>query len=105
MERPPHERASAWGAFRARKVPCDAAPITLAFDARGVPTITAQSIPDAMFGLGYAHARDRLWQMELFRRVAQGRLSEVLGLFVRALRRQPGTSLPARRACESRATG
>ncbi len=42
-----------------------AAPVRIETDARGVPTIRAQSIPDAMFGLGYAHARDRLWQMEI----------------------------------------
>ncbi len=56
-----------------------AAPIRIDFDAHGVPTIHAQSIPDAMFGLGYLHARDRLWQLEFQRRVGAGRLSEVLG--------------------------
>src|SRR5262249_42899358 len=34
---------------------------------------------DALFGLGYVHAQDRLWQMEFQRRVGHGRLSEVLG--------------------------
>src|SRR5439155_9504790 len=34
---------------------------------------------DALFGLGYVHAQDRLWQMELQRRIGHGRLSEVLG--------------------------
>ena len=56
-----------------------AAPIRIETDARGVPTIRAQSIPDALFGLGYAHARDRLWQMEFQRRVGSGRLAEILG--------------------------
>ncbi len=56
-----------------------AAPIRIETDARGVATIRAQSIPDAMFGLGYAHARDRLWQMEFERRVGSGRLAEILG--------------------------
>ena len=56
-----------------------AAPVRIETDARGVPTIRAQSIPDAFFGLGYAHAKDRLWQMEFQRRVAAGRLSEILG--------------------------
>jgi penicillin amidase len=55
------------------------APISIEFDAHGVPTIRAQSIPDAMFGLGYVHARDRLWQMEFQRRVGAGRLAEILG--------------------------
>lgn len=61
------------------KVAGHSAEITLAYDAHGVPTIHAQSIPDAMFGLGYAHARDRLWQMEFERRVGSGRLAEILG--------------------------
>src|SRR4029450_10742959 len=61
------------------KVPGHAAPIALALDAHGVPTIRAQSIPDAMFGLGYAHARDRLWQMEFERRVGSGRPAGLRG--------------------------
>ena len=48
-------------------------------DADGVPYIYAQTDLDAMFGLGYVHAQDRLWQMEFQRRVGAGRLSEVLG--------------------------
>ena len=56
-----------------------AAPVRIESDARGVPTIRAQSIPDAFFGLGYAHAKDRLWQMEFQRRIAAGRLAEILG--------------------------
>ncbi len=56
-----------------------AAPVRIETDARGVPTIRAQSIPDALFGLGYVHARDRLWQMEFERRVGSGRLAEILG--------------------------
>ncbi|MEX0879112.1 MAG: penicillin acylase family protein [Thermoanaerobaculia bacterium] len=48
-------------------------------DSRGIPTIRARSIPDAFFGLGYVHAKDRLWQMEFQRRVGAGRLSEILG--------------------------
>ena len=48
-------------------------------DARGVPWIRAESPEDAFFGLGYAHARDRLWQMEFQRRIGAGRLAEILG--------------------------
>ena len=44
-----------------------------------VPHIVAQSEYDAFFTVGYVHAQDRLWQMELTRRVGMGRLSEVLG--------------------------
>ena len=53
--------------------------VTIATDAHGVPAIRAASIPDAMFGIGWAHARDRLWQMEFDRRVGSGRLAEILG--------------------------
>jgi penicillin amidase len=45
----------------------------------GVPTISAANEHDAFFGLGWVHAEDRLWQMDFQRRVASGRLSEVLG--------------------------
>jgi len=38
-----------------------AAAVRIETDSRGVPTIRASSIPDAIFGLGYVHARDRLW--------------------------------------------
>ncbi len=55
------------------------APLTIARDARGVPTITAASWADAWFGLGYVHAQDRLFQLDLHRRVAAGRLSEIVG--------------------------
>jgi penicillin amidase len=55
------------------------APVEILFDSLGVPHIWAQSIPDAYFGQGYVHATHRLWQMELFRRVSQGRLSEIFG--------------------------
>lgn len=48
-------------------------------DADGIPHIYAASHQDAVFGLGFAHAQDRLWQMEFQRRVGTGRLSEVVG--------------------------
>jgi penicillin amidase len=49
------------------------------FDDFGVPHIYANSQKDAMTALGYVHAQDRLWQMELLRRIAPGRLSEMFG--------------------------
>lgn len=55
------------------------APAEVVRDRWGVPHIYARSDADAYFALGYAHAQDRLFQMELSRRVAQGRLSELLG--------------------------
>ncbi len=56
-----------------------AAPVEILRDRYGIPHIFAQSEQDAHFGLGFAHAQDRLWQMEMNRRVASGRLAEVLG--------------------------
>ena len=55
------------------------APVELLRDAYGIPHIRASSIEDAYFGLGFAHAQDRLWQMEMSRRIAAGRLSEIVG--------------------------
>ena len=48
-------------------------------DNANVPHILSTSAPDVFFGLGYAHAQDRLWQMVVMRRTAQGRLSEIFG--------------------------
>ena len=53
--------------------------VTIRRDAHGIPTITADSTDDGWWGLGYAAARDRLWQMEYDRRRAAGRWSEVVG--------------------------
>jgi penicillin amidase len=52
---------------------------TVYFDEFGVPHIYASSSKDAMVALGYVHAQDRLWQMELMRRIAPGRLSAIFG--------------------------
>ena len=49
------------------------------FDDFGVPHIYASSEKDAMTALGYVHAQERLWQMELLRRIAPGKLSEIFG--------------------------
>jgi len=48
-------------------------------DTYGVPHIYAKSEPDLFFALGYTAAQDRFWQMEFYRRLGHGRLSEVLG--------------------------
>ncbi len=53
--------------------------VNIFYDDYGVPHIYAQNELDARRALGYAHAQDRLWQMELIRRIAAGRLSEVFG--------------------------
>ena len=56
-----------------------AAPVEILRDRFGVPHIFARSERDAHFALGFVHAQDRLWQMEMNRRTGSGRLSEVLG--------------------------
>jgi penicillin amidase len=61
------------------RVPGLSGPVTIEIDDRGIPTIRAATAEDALFGQGYAHARDRLWQMDWQRRVGAGRLSEILG--------------------------
>ncbi|MDA0225714.1 MAG: penicillin acylase family protein [Proteobacteria bacterium] len=55
------------------------APVEILRDAWAIPHIFAASVDDAMFALGYAHAQDRLWQMEMNRRIGAGRLAEILG--------------------------
>jgi len=49
------------------------------FDKFGIPHIYGQNEEDVYFALGYVHARERLFQMEMMRRVPAGRLSEILG--------------------------
>ncbi len=53
--------------------------VTISRDNYAIPYIEAKNDSDTFFGLGYAHAQDRLWQMMLLRRIAQGRLSEIIG--------------------------
>lgn len=54
-------------------------PVEVFYDEYGIPHIYAQNETDAYLALGYVHAQDRLFQMEMIRRAASGRLSEVLG--------------------------
>ena len=53
--------------------------IEILFDEKGIPQVWADNEQDAWFGVGWQHAADRLFQMELTRKVAQGRLSEMFG--------------------------
>ena len=55
------------------------APVTVRIDQRGVPFIRAATLEDAATALGYVHARDRMFQMDLMRRVASGRLAALFG--------------------------
>ena len=54
-------------------------PVTVRFNDWGVPHVAAQSTADMATAVGYVHANDRLVQLELGRRLAAGRLAEVLG--------------------------
>jgi penicillin amidase len=87
------------------------AAVRISRDAYGIPTITAQSARDAAFALGFVHAQDRLFEMDLMRHAGAGRLSEwfgartlpfdrfvrVIGLY-RAAERQLGLLSPPLRA-------
>ena len=97
-----------------------AAPVEVLRDRHGIPHIFAASLEDAHFALGFVHAQDRLWQMEMNRRIGSGRLAEMLGpaaletdRFMRTLglrrvaERKPAAlrrrdAPPARRLCRRR---
>ena len=53
--------------------------VSIGFDASDIPHIKASTAGDALFALGFLHASERSWQMEINRRLAAGRLSEILG--------------------------
>jgi penicillin amidase len=55
------------------------APVEVLFDSWGIPHIYARDSADAWFAVGFLQARERLWKLELYRRVAAGRLSELFG--------------------------
>ncbi len=54
------------------------ASVEIVRDRSAIPHIIAGSLEDAAFGLGFVHAQDRFWQMELMRRLGQGRLAEIV---------------------------
>lgn len=76
-----------WGWTRRSIAPLDGrlplaglhAPVNVRFDSFAIPHIYTASDDDAWQAVGYLQGRDRLWQMELYRRAAAGRLSELLG--------------------------
>ncbi len=55
------------------------AEVTVIRDSWGIPHIYASNSHDLFFTQGYVHAQDRFWQMEFWRRIGSGRLSEILG--------------------------
>ncbi len=65
--------------FGQERLPGLAATVDVGLDADGVPRIRAGSEADAAMALGYLHARDRMFQMDMTRRAAAGELSEVIG--------------------------
>lgn len=76
-----------WGGARAADAPMSEvldiealeAPVEIRRDSRGVPHIFAESDRDATIALGWVVARDRLFQMEFLKRLATGRLAELVG--------------------------
>jgi penicillin amidase len=54
-------------------------PVEVLRDKWGIPHIYAQTMNDLFFAQGFVAAQDRLWQMEMWRRVGEGRLAEILG--------------------------
>jgi penicillin G amidase len=61
------------------RIPGLSGPVDVSFDGDGIPRIRAASATDAAAAIGFVHARDRMFQMELMRRAASGRLSEIAG--------------------------
>ncbi|HXU60283.1 MAG TPA: penicillin acylase family protein, partial [Polyangia bacterium] len=83
-----------------RHIPGLTGPVTIRLDTDGIPWISAANQRDADTALGYLHARDRMFQMELMRRNASGRLSEIAGPVTLGLDRTMRT-LGLRRAAEA----
>jgi len=54
-------------------------PVTIRTDSRGIPFIETKTRSDLFFAMGFTHAQDRMWQMDLMRRIASGTLSELVG--------------------------
>jgi penicillin amidase len=79
--------AAGWGVMRATLPPRDDAaaipglsePVSITLDRHGIPYVRAGSELDAWAALGWLHARDRMFQMEMMRRTGAGRLSELIG--------------------------
>ncbi|MFN3576450.1 MAG: penicillin acylase family protein [Tabrizicola sp.] len=95
------------------------APVEIVRNNDSVPHIFGKTDEDVYFALGFAHAQDRLWQMTMLRRTAQGRLSELFGpatiqvdelmrrydLYGLALQSVAAQDEPTRRALEAYAAG
>lgn len=100
-------------------IPGISAPVEILRNNDNVPHIFGATDPDVFFALGFAHAQDRLWQMTMLRRTAQGRLSEVFGnrtlkvdellrrydLYTLSLQSVEAQDAPTRTALEAYAAG
>lgn len=86
------------------RIPGLAGPVTIQLDPDGIPWIKAASETDAAIAIGYMHARDRMFQMDLMRRAASGRLSELAGTVTLRLDRTNRT-LGLRRRAEAELAG
>jgi penicillin G amidase len=80
--------AALWNRFLRRPLPQTegeirvdgiTAPIRIRRDRYGVPHVQAANSEDVWFGQGFCHGQDRLWQMDFYRRITAGRLSEIAG--------------------------
>jgi penicillin amidase len=67
------------GASQTATIQALSGPVDITYDTDWVPRVRAGSETDAAMALGFLHARDRMFQMELMRRAASGRLSEIVG--------------------------
>ncbi len=67
------------GTEQTAAIPGLSAAVDIRFDANDIPYIRAANALDAVAAIGFVHARDRMFQMDLMRRAASGRLSEIVG--------------------------
>jgi len=72
--------SAGWGHTKQLHAPGLSAPVTIRYDVWGIPHIQADTLDALFFGNGYAHAADRLWQMDAARRKALGRFAEWVGI-------------------------
>jgi penicillin amidase len=61
-------------------LPGSSSKIDLTRDSLGIPHISAETAEEAVYGLGYAMCEDRMWQIDMMRRLATGQLSEMFGI-------------------------
>ena len=81
-------------------------PVDIYRDSYGIPNIYAQTTHDLFFAQGYVHAQDRFWQMDFWRHIGSGRLSEMFGKARAGYRHFPahlglGARGPTRAGCHA----